>query len=126
MTEPKQRVLIIEDDTDMIELLTLILKRGGYQPIAALGGVEGLRMLRDGGADLILLDLMMEDINGWVVLEAIRADEKLCHIPVLIVSAQHYLEDGGQARANQDLFEGYLVKPFIMKDLLTQITEALE
>jgi CheY-like chemotaxis protein len=126
MTESKQRVMIIEDDADMIELLALILKRGGYQPISALGGVEGLRMLRDGGADLILLDLMMEDMNGWAVLEAIRADEALRHTPVLIVSARHYLEDGGQARANQHLFEGYLVKPFIMKDLLTQIMEVLE
>jgi adenylate cyclase len=125
MSEPKPRVLIVEDDADMIELLALILKRGGFEPVSALGGVEGLRVLKDDGADLVLLDLMMEDMNGWRVLEAIRADERLRHIPVVIVSARHYLEDGGQARANQDLFEGYLVKPFVMKDLLTQIVEAL-
>jgi len=126
MTAVKQRVMIIEDDGDMIELLSVILKRGGYQPVSAMGGIEGLRLLRDSGADLVLLDLMMEDMNGWRVLEEIRADETLRHIPVLIVSARHYLEDGGQARLKQHLFEGYLVKPFIVKDLLTQIVEALE
>jgi CheY-like chemotaxis protein len=118
--------MIIEDDADMIELLSLILKRGGYEPIPAMGGVEGLRLLKDNGADLILLDLMMDDMNGWLVLESIRADEVLRHIPVLIVSARHYLEDGGRAWSKQDLFEGYLVKPFVVKDLLTQIVEALE
>jgi len=126
MADPKPRVMIIEDDADMIELLSLILRRGGYEPIAAMGGVEGLRILREDGADLVLLDLMMEDMNGWAVLEEIRADERLRHIPVLVVSARHYLEDGDHARMAGDLFEGYLVKPFIVKDLLTQIVEALE
>ena len=125
MTEAKQRVMIIEDDADMIELMTLILKRGGYEPVPAMGGVEGLRLLRETGADLILLDLMMEDMNGWTVLEAIRADETWRHIPVLIVSARHYLEDGAHSPTKRDFFEGYLVKPFVVKDLFTQIVEAL-
>ena len=122
----KQRVLIIEDDADMIELLGVILRRGNYEPVSALGGEEGLRMLRDGKADLILLDLMMEDMSGWKVLEQIKADEDLARIPVLIVSARHYLEDPIQTEAHADLFEGYLVKPFVVRDLLHQIEEALE
>ena len=122
----KQRVLIIEDDADMIELLGVILRRGNYEPVSALGGEEGLRMLREGKADLILLDLMMEDMSGWKVLEQIKADEDLARIPVLIVSARHYLEDPIQTEAHADLFEGYLVKPFVVRDLLHQIEEALE
>ena len=73
----KPRVMIIEDDADMIDLLSVILRRGGYEPVPALGGLEGLRNLRAGGADLILLDLMMEDLNGWKVLEAVKTDKKL-------------------------------------------------
>jgi CheY-like chemotaxis protein len=122
----KPRVLIIEDDADMIELLSVILRRGGYEPVSALGGKEGLRKLRQGEADLILLDLMMDDISGWKVLEQIKDDEDLCQIPVLIVSARHYLEDPQQTEAHAGLFEGYLVKPFIVHDLLIQIREALE
>ncbi len=122
----KPRVLIIEDDPDMIDLLSVILRRGGYQAVPALGGREGLRILREDGADLILLDLMMDDISGWRVLELVKEDESLRQIPVLIVSARHFLEDPDQTAAHAGLFEGYLVKPFVVRDLLTKIVEALE
>ena len=121
----KQRIMIIEDDPDMIELLSLILKRGGYEPIPALGGKEGLRLLPETDADLILLDLMMEDMSGWAVLETIKKDENLRDVPVIIVSARHHLEDPVQTTAHAGQFEGYLVKPFIVRDLLTEIQEAM-
>jgi CheY-like chemotaxis protein len=122
----KLRVMIIEDDPDMIELLSLILRRGGYEGVPALGGREGLQLLQETPVDLILLDLMMEDMNGWAVLEAIKANEQLREIPVLIVSARHHLEDPIQTAAHADQFQGYLVKPFVVRNLLTQIDEALE
>ncbi|MFN2220660.1 MAG: response regulator, partial [Anaerolineae bacterium] len=78
------------------------------------------------GADLILLDLMMDDMSGWHVLELVKQDEALRMIPVLIVSARHFLEDPYQTEAHAGLFEGYLVKPFVVKDLLSKIVEALE
>ncbi len=122
----KPRVVIIEDDPDMIDLLSVILRRGGYEAVPALGGREGLRILREDGADLILLDLMMDDISGWRVLELVKETESLRQIPVLIVSARHFLEDPDQTAAHAGLFEGYLVKPFVVRDLLTKIVEALE
>jgi CheY-like chemotaxis protein len=122
----KPRVMIIEDDPDMIVLLKVILRRGGFEPLAALGGREGLRLLQERGADLILLDLMMDDLSGWQVLDLVKADECLRQIPVLIISARHHLEDPEQTFAHAGLFEGYLVKPFVVRDLLTKIMEALE
>jgi CheY-like chemotaxis protein len=119
------RVLIIEDDPDMIELLSLILRRGGYEPLAALGGKEGLHLLEETPVDVILLDLMMDDISGWSVLEIIKGQERLRDIPVLIVSARHHLEDPIQTVAHEDQIEGYLVKPFVVRNLLTQIEEAI-
>jgi CheY-like chemotaxis protein len=121
-----QRVMIIEDDPDMIALLSVVLRRGGYEPVPALGGLEGVRLLREGGADLILLDLMMDDLNGWKVLEIVKEDEHLRQIPVLIISARHHMEDPEQTAAHAGLFEGYLVKPFVVRDLLGMIVEALE
>ncbi len=120
-----QKVLIIEDDVDMIELLTFILKRGGFNPLCAFGGREGLRVVQETPVDLILLDLMMEDMNGWMVLEALKADDRLRSIPVIIISARHRLEDPVQTAAHADQFEGYLIKPFLVRDLLSQIQEAL-
>jgi CheY-like chemotaxis protein len=124
-TTGKKRIMIIEDDPDMIELLSLIIRRGGYEPVAALGGQEGVRRLKETGADLVLLDLMMGDISGWMVLHAVKSDEALQHVPVLIVSARHQMEDPVQAEAFAHLFEGYLVKPFVVQDLMSQIVEAL-
>jgi CheY-like chemotaxis protein len=82
--------------------------------------------LREDGSDLILLDLMMEDLNGWKVLDAIKADERMRRIPVLIISARHHTEDPEETAAHAGLFEGYLVKPFVVRDLLSKIVEALE
>jgi two-component system alkaline phosphatase synthesis response regulator PhoP len=125
MTET-QRVMIIEDDPDMIALLSVVLRRGGYEPVPALGGLEGLRLLKESGVDLILLDLMMDDLNGWKVLEIVKKDKHLRQIPVLIISARHHMEDPEQTAAHAGLFEGYLVKPFVVRDLLGMIVEALE
>jgi CheY-like chemotaxis protein len=122
----KQRVMIIEDDPDMIDLLKVVLRRGGYEPIAALGGLEGLRLLKEGGASLILLDLMMDDLSGWKVLDIVKEDQHLRQIPVLIISARHHLEDPEQTSAHAGMFEGYLVKPFVVRDLIGKIEEALE
>ena len=121
----KRRIMIIEDDPDMIQLLSLIIRRSGYEPVAALGGQEGMRRLREIGADLVLLDLMMGDMSGWLVLQAVKSDARLQHIPVLIVSAKHQMEDPAQAEACAHLFKGYLVKPFVVQDLMSQIVEAL-
>jgi len=122
----KPRVMIIEDDPDMIDLLSVILMRGGYEPVRALGGRAGLDLLKEEAADLILLDLMMDDISGWQVLDAVKEDPDLRQIPVLIVSARHHLEEPEQTAAHEGLFEGYLVKPYVVRDLLVKILEALE
>jgi two-component system alkaline phosphatase synthesis response regulator PhoP len=110
----------------MIDLLRVILRRGGYRPVPALGGRAALRLLRESGADLILLDLMMDDMSGWAVLDAIEEDDTLDKIPVLIISAKHHLEDAHTAAAYSSQYEGYLVKPFVVRDLLIKIDEALE
>jgi CheY-like chemotaxis protein len=122
----KQQVMIIEDDPDMIELLSLILKRGGYKALPALGGQAGLQQLQKTTVELILLDLMMDDMSGWTVLEKIKADKRLSDIPVLIVSARHHLEDPHETESHANQFVGYVVKPFIVQDLLTQIKEILK
>lgn len=123
--DQRKNILIIEDDGGMIELLSFILRRGGFNPLCAFGGREGLRVAQETPVDLILLDLMMEDMNGWMVLEVLRADDRLCSIPVIIISARHRLEDPAQTAIHADQFEGYLVKPFLVRDLLSQIQEAL-
>ena len=122
----KQRVMIIEDDLDTIELLGVILEIKGYEPVPALGGKEGLRLLQEEGpVDLVLLDLMMDDIDGWTVLKAIKGDERLCEIPVIILSVRHQLEDTRRMKEYEGMFAGYVVKPFNVQDLAYRIAEIL-
>jgi DNA-binding response OmpR family regulator len=122
----KQRVMIIEDDLDTIELLRVILDLKGYEPVPALGGKRGLqRLYEEGPVDLILLDLMMDDIDGWTVLKIIKEDDHLHSIPVIILSVRHQLEDLSRTRAYSDMFAGYVVKPFNVRDLMARIEAIL-
>jgi DNA-binding response OmpR family regulator len=122
----KKRVLIIEDDPDTIDLVKVILQLRGYEPISALGGKVGLQLLQEVKVDLVLLDLMMDDIDGWTVLETIKADDDLCATPVIILSVKHQLEDLRRAKAHADQYAGYVVKPFNVRTLLEKIAEVLE
>ena len=123
----RKRILMIEDDREMVTLGKLILEREGYDVVAAYGGAEGLEFLQreDAAVDLLLLDIMMIGVDGWQVLTAVKADEKLRHIPVIMLTARHYLEDEEQTANYADKFEHYVVKPFVVRDLLAKIAEVL-
>jgi DNA-binding response OmpR family regulator len=122
----RKRILMIEDDREMVTLGKLILEREGYDVVAAYGGAEGLELLQreDSAIDLLLL-IMMIGVDGWQVLTAVKADARLRHIPVIMLTARHYLEDEEQTANYADKFEHYIVKPFVVRDLLAKIAEVL-
>jgi DNA-binding response OmpR family regulator len=122
---PSKKILIIEDDAGIIELLEAVLESGQYEPIAGRGGRDGLLKLRESGADLVLLDLMMDDVDGWDVLGAIKADPELRDTPVIIVSVRSPLEDLNLADKYEGLYADYVVKPFSVRELLARIDAAL-
>jgi DNA-binding response OmpR family regulator len=122
----KRRVLIVEDDLDTIHLLEQIVMRAGYEPVLARGGEEGLRLLREEGADLILLDLVMRGVDGWMLLETVKAESCLSPIPVIIVSARHPREDPTRTSTHADMFEDYLTKPFEVDELVARLQELLQ
>lgn len=122
-----RRILMIEDDMEMVTLGKLILEREGYEVLTAYGGAEGLELLHqeDGNVDLLLLDIMMTGMDGWQVLTEVKADEELRHIPVIMLTARHYLEDEERTATYADKFEHYVVKPFVVRDLLAKIAEVI-
>ncbi|MBN1220980.1 MAG: response regulator [Anaerolineae bacterium] len=116
------RILMVDDDHEMVALGKLILEREGFEVLSAYSGKEGLDMLeQEGEIDLILLDIMMLGMDGWQVLETIRDSEKYAQIPVIMLTARHYLEDETTTTNYSDLFDGYVVKPFVVRDLLGKI-----
>ena len=121
------RILMIDDDREMITLGQLILEREGFEVISAQGGLEGLEILNkaDQQIDLILLDIMMLGMDGWQVLQIIKGNEKIAPIPVIMLTARHYLEDESETSNYAGMFDGYVVKPFVVRDLLGKIKDLI-
>jgi DNA-binding response OmpR family regulator len=121
----KARILIIEDHPSTLNLLGQIVRDAGYESVLASSGNDGLRLLREARADLILLDLMLEDMDGWTVLKTIKMDENLHSIPVLIVTGRRKYQEKHGIDTHAGLFEGYVTKPFIVDRLLEEIAAIL-
>ncbi len=123
-TENKLKVVCIEDEPEMIELIRLILGRRNFELIGAVGGREGLDMVRKVKPKLVLLDLMMPDIDGWEVYQKMKADKELSDIPVIVVTAKAQSIDKvlGLHIAKVD---DYVTKPFGPQELLASINKVL-
>jgi two-component system response regulator VicR len=115
-----RRIVYIEDDLEMIDLVTMILSRRGYQIQGAHGGRQGLDLVQREPPDLILLDLMMPDLDGWELYQQLKANEKTRDIPVIIVTAKAQAIDRvlGLHIAKVD---DYISKPFRPQELVDSI-----
>jgi two-component system, OmpR family, alkaline phosphatase synthesis response regulator PhoP len=82
-----KKILVIDDDPDLVEATSMILKSRQYDVIAAYGGVEGLEKAKSENPDLIVLDVMMPDKDGYTVCKELKADPVLSAIPVLLLTA---------------------------------------
>lgn len=119
-----KRVVCIEDEPEMIDLMKLILSRRGFQVMGAMGGREGLEAVQREKPDLVLLDLMMPDMDGWEVYQQMKADPELKSIPVIVVTAKAQSIDKilGLHIAKVD---DYVTKPFGPQELLQSVERVL-
>lgn len=125
MAEEKKKVVVcIEDEPEMIDLVKLILGRKGFELIGAVGGREGLETVRRRKPDLVLLDLMMPDMDGWEVYQQMKTDDELKNIPVIVVTAKAQSIDKvlGLHIAKVD---DYITKPFGPQELLQSVNKVL-
>jgi DNA-binding response OmpR family regulator len=124
MATEAKRVVCIEDEPEMIDLVRLILGRKGFQVIGANGGIEGLETVRREEPDLVLLDLMMPDMDGWEVYQQMKADDALRDIPVVVVTAKAQSIDKvlGLHIAKVD---DYITKPFGPQELLESVEKII-
>jgi two-component system, OmpR family, response regulator VicR len=113
-------ILCIEDEPEMIDLIRLILERRGFNVQGAAGGMEGIKKVRELHPDLVLLDLMMPDMDGWEVYQQMKADETTRNIPVIVVTAKAQSIDKvlGLHIAKVD---DYIAKPFSPQELLASV-----
>lgn len=119
-----KRILCVEDEQEMIDLIRLILGRRGFEVKGADGGIEGLKLIRQELPDLVLLDLMMPDMDGWEVYQQMKADEKTRHIPVIVVTAKAQNIDRVLAMHIAKV-DDYITKPFSPQELLQSVEKVL-
>lgn len=119
-----KHIVCIEDEAEMIELIRLILGRRGFDVHGAAGGKEGLQMVRELLPDLVLLDLMMPEMDGWEVYQQMKADVSTRDIPVIVVTARAQNIDKvlGLHIAKVD---DYIAKPFGPQELIDSVEKIL-
>ena len=113
------KILVVDDIATNVLLLKTILGKAGYRIVTATGGREALEKVESESPDLILLDIMMPDMNGYEVIERLKADERFCRIPVIFLSALHDSENivkGFKMGASD-----YVSKPFNHEELITRV-----
>lgn len=119
-----KRILVVDDDENILNLEKTILEQKGFSVTTATGGAEALGVLASEGFDLILLDVMMPDVDGFMVCRKIKDDPRLRDIPVIFLTAK----GGGDALAEG--FESgavmYINKPFTANKLLTIVNTMLD
>ncbi len=120
----QSNVLVVDDNEVNRDLLARRVQRQGHKVVGASNGFEALEMMRSQPFDLVLLDIMMPQMNGYQLLETLKADKKLRHIPVIMVSAVEDIES--IVRCIELGAEDYLSKPFNPVLLRARINACLE
>ncbi len=125
----KKRILIVDDDPDLVETVSMMLEARGYAPLPAYGGIEGLEKARGEGPDLIVLDVMMPDKDGYAVCNELKKDPAFSDIPIILLTAigDHittttYTLSGGKETLADDFFQ----KPVNIQSLVDRIEQLLK
>lgn len=119
-----ERILIVEDEIDIAELISLNLKRRGYEVLMALDGIQGEELACKELPDLILLDVMMPGKDGHQVLKALKRDPRTAKTPVIFLTAKAQL--GDRITGLEGGADDYITKPFSPKELVLRVQAVLK
>jgi DNA-binding response OmpR family regulator len=117
-----KKILIIDDEIELVNLVKIRLEANGYEVVAAHSGLEGVSQAINEIPDLIVLDIAMPEMDGYTTLQKLRAEEKAKDIPVIILTAYNKMQSLFEVEGVND----YIVKPFDPQDLLARINKVLE
>jgi len=119
-----EKILIIEDDANMLKLAKYNLEKHGYTVITAESGTEGLRLARQESPDLLIIDVLLPKMDGFMVCRMLRFDERFKHIPIIILTGQVTEKD--EATGKEVGVDIYLKKPYEPAVLLEKVKKLLE
>lgn len=118
-----KKILIVDDEQDIVESLKFVLEAAGYTCYSAFNGEDGLRLAKELLPDLIILDVMMPKINGYKISRLLKYDSKYKNIPILMITARSQEEDkliGEETGADE-----YITKPFDLDDVVKKVEQYL-
>ena len=118
-----KKILIVDDEADIIEILQFVLEAQGYECITALDGEEGLKLARESYPDLIILDVMMPKMNGYKVSRLLKFDEKYKNIPILMITAR--AQDKDKEIGEETGADEYITKPFQVDYVIEKVKSYL-
>ena len=119
----KKKILIVDDEPDILRLTSLRLKKLGYDVLTAISGKEALDIMRDEKPDLVLLDLILPVVTGADVCKKTKNDEKLKHIAIILFTA--HSDTMTSEKAKEFGADDYIIKPFDPDELIAKINNAL-
>lgn len=119
-----KKVLIVDDEQDIVESLKFVLETEGYECFTAYNGEDGLKAAKEIRPDLIILDIMMPKMNGYKISRLLKFDTKYKDIPIIMLTARSQEEDkliGEETGANE-----YITKPFDLDYVVAKVSEYLK
>ncbi len=121
--EKKYKILVVDDEPDVLSLLNLMLDSQGYQVISASDGQEALEKARGQAPDLILLDVMLPRLDGYKVARMLKFDENFRHIPIIMLTAK--VQEKDRQTGLEMGVDDYITKPFDTGALLEKVKAIL-
>lgn len=117
------KILLVEDDGDLAELIAYNLKKESYQPIICLRGAEAVKYLQEQQPDLLLLDVMLPDYDGFKIAQYVKSNNQLKDIPIIFITARDMEQD--KLRGFSLGADDYITKPFSLKELVARVKAVL-
>ena len=119
----RQRILVVDDDRDIVRLVRAYLEQAGYHVQTAYDGETALHVLRSERPDLMVLDLMLPDRDGWDITRLARGDSGLAHIPIIMLTAR--VDDTDKILGLELGADDYITKPFNPREVIARVRSVL-
>ena len=118
-----KRILVVDDDREIVRLLRAYLEQSGFQVLSAYDGEKALQVLRHERPDLVVLDLMLPDRDGWEVTRLVRGDPTLANTPIVMLTAR--VEDHDKIVGLELGADDYVAKPFNPREVIARVRAVL-
>jgi two-component system, OmpR family, phosphate regulon response regulator PhoB len=119
----RARVLVVDDDREILEMTALLLRGAGHEVTLAASGEEALYLVQESPPDLVLLDINMPGFDGWEVLRVLKEDDRTASLPVVMFSVNFEVRE--KLHALQQGASDYITKPFDTNALLRRVSDVL-